>query len=66
MSRGECKLTTEQRAKDWPRITLSLPPELILSLDGLAERRGLTRGAFTRMLLTDHVREQAAPDGQDD
>ena len=42
------------------RIIISLPRDLLEKLNGLAQRKGLTRGAFIRMLLTEYVREQQA------
>ena len=48
----------------WPRITLSLPKELIDAVDKLAERKGLSRGSYIRMLLTEHVQEQETTEDQ--
>jgi metal-responsive CopG/Arc/MetJ family transcriptional regulator len=40
------------------RIIVTLPRDLLDKLNELARQKGLTRGAFIRMTLTEYVREQ--------
>lgn len=43
------------------RIVLVLPDELLKSLNALARRKGLSRAAYIRMALTEHVRVESQP-----
>lgn len=43
------------------RIVLILPDDLLISLTGLAKRKGLSRASYIRMALTEHVEEEAEP-----
>jgi len=40
------------------RIIISLPDELLEKLNQLAQRKGLTRAAYIRMVLTGEVQEE--------
>lgn len=43
------------------RIVLVLPDELLKSLNALARRKGLSRAAYIRMALTEHVQVESQP-----
>jgi metal-responsive CopG/Arc/MetJ family transcriptional regulator len=40
------------------RIIISLPAKLLERLTALAEKKGLSRAAYIRMVLTEHTSEQ--------
>lgn len=44
------------------RIVLILPRELVETLTALANRKGLSRSAYIRMVLTEHVGAQRRDD----
>jgi metal-responsive CopG/Arc/MetJ family transcriptional regulator len=44
------------------RIVLILPRELVETLTALANRKGLSRSAYIRMVLTEYVRTQRRDD----
>lgn len=41
-----------------PRFMISLPAELAERLTEMAKRKGLSRAAYVRMVLTEHVQEE--------
>jgi metal-responsive CopG/Arc/MetJ family transcriptional regulator len=43
------------------RIVLVLPDDLLKSLNTLARRKGLSRAAYIRMALTEHVQVESQP-----
>jgi len=43
------------------RIVLVLPDDLLKSLNTLARRKGLSRAAYIRMALTEHVEAETQP-----
>ena len=47
------------------RIVVILPKELVETLTKLAKDKGLARTAYIRMVLTGHVQEQEAGDGDE-
>ena len=48
-----------------PRFMISLPAELAERLTELAKNKGLSRTAYIRMVLTEHVQEQEDSDSGD-
>jgi metal-responsive CopG/Arc/MetJ family transcriptional regulator len=40
------------------RIIISLPKELLERLNRIAQRKGLSRASYIRMVLTEHVNKQ--------
>ena len=42
-----------------PRIIMILPKDLVEKLDTLAKVKGLSRAAYIRMILLEHVRAEA-------
>jgi metal-responsive CopG/Arc/MetJ family transcriptional regulator len=40
------------------RIIISLPAKLLEKLTALAEKKGLSRAAYIRMVLTEHTSEE--------
>ena len=42
-----------------PRIIMILPKDLVKKLDALAKVKGLSRAAYIRMILLEHVRAEA-------
>jgi metal-responsive CopG/Arc/MetJ family transcriptional regulator len=43
------------------RIVLILPDKLVESLNGLAQRKGLSRASYIRMALTEYVEAESEP-----
>ena len=41
-----------------PRIIMILPKDLVKKLDALAKVKGLSRAAYIRMVLLEHVRNE--------